>query len=388
MAGWRTSAQLSNGVVSTFFCLGKLVEETALIPQLIFSSVLRSILLVKLDHVGDFFIALPAFRRIRAAFPDARITLVCGPWNEQLAQEVGLFDDVRTFSFFPEQTRETFQQTRDVSWTAAMHTRFATVAAGSYDLAVDLRYDTDTRRLLTMVDAKYRAGIGDFAEFPFLDIAVPSDRNETRKVAPGAEIKRFDVNFNSRGGPVHIEPGRKDLRLDFAIENPLSPIEIGTSSTDPRRLGTGLMRAKLTRGRVASGFFSSDHPLWKNEPAGVRDAYGVEETIDFSSENAGYFNLESGWSHREPFGVWTDGRNASVRIPIVVGLHRGLKLCLLVRGHTGPAKPLQSFSWRAEASAQPRHNRQLKKRKNACRALSGHDFRSGRCRGRLGRIFR
>ena len=111
-----------------------------------------------------------------------------------------------------------------------MHGRFATVAAGSYDLAVDLRYDTDTRRLLTMIDAKYRAGIGDFAEFPFLDVAVPSDRNEVRKVPDGAETTRLDVNFNSHGGPVHVEPGRKDLRLDFAIETPFR-----RSRSAPRR---------------------------------------------------------------------------------------------------------------------------------------------------------
>ncbi len=321
------------------------MEETAFIPQAIFALPLRSIILVKLDHVGDFFIALPAFRRIRGAFPDAHITLVCGPWNQQLARDLGLFDDIRAFSFFNEQTRETFQQTRDLGWTAATHKRFATIAAGSYDLAVDLRYDVDTRRLLTMIDAKYRAGVGDFAEFPFLDLAVPSDRNEMRTVPPGVDTIRLDVTFNSRGVPVHVEPGRKDLRLDFAVDSPSSPIEIGTSTTDPRHLGIGLIRGKITRKRIATGLFSSGHPIWKDEPvAPIKDAYGLEESIDFSSQSAGYFTLQNGWSHREAFGVWSEGHASSVRIPVAVGMHRGLKLCLLVRGHTGPAKPHQSFA--------------------------------------------
>ena len=320
------------------------MEKSALVPQAIFAQPIRSILLVKLDHVGDFFIALPAFRRIRGAFPDAHITLVCGPWNQQLAREVRLFDEVRTLSFFSEQTRETFQQSRDLGWTAQIHERFAAIAAGSYDLAVDLRYDSDTRRFLTMIDAKYRAGIGDFAEFPFLDLAVPSDRNEVRKVAPGGEAMRLDANFNSRGVPVHVEPGRGDLLLQFAIEEPLSPIEIGTSSTDGRRLGLGLIRGKITRRNIATGLYPSDHPIWRDEPvAPIRDAYGIEETVDFSNQGPGHFILQDGWSHREPFGVWSAGRTSSIRIPVAVGLHRGLRLCLLVRGHTGPAKPRQSF---------------------------------------------
>ena len=327
-----------------FACTGEIVEKWALIPQAIFAQPVRSIILVKLDHVGDFFIALPAFRRIRDAFPDARITLVCGPWNEQLARDVRLFNEVRTLSFFREQTRETFQQTRDLGWTVSMHERFATIAAGSYDLAVDLRYDTDTRRLLTMIDARYRAGIGDFAEFPFLDLAVPSDRYEVRKVPLGVDATRLDVNFNSRGAPVHVEPGRKDLRLEFAIEDPSSPIEIGTSSTDARQLGVGLIRGKITRKSIATGLFPSGHPVWKDEPVTpINDAYGIEETIDFSNQSPGYFTLQDGWSHREPFGVWSVGRASSLRIPIAVGLHRGLRLCLLLRGHTGPAKPRQSF---------------------------------------------
>ncbi len=320
------------------------MEKTSLTPQATFAQPLHSIILVKLDHVGDFFIALPAFRRLRSTFASAKITLVCGPWNEQLARDLGLFDDVRPFSFFHEQSRDTFQQTRSPSWTATMHGRFATVAAGSYDLAVDLRYDTDTRRLLTMIDAKYRAGIGDFAEFPFLDVAIPSDRNEARKAPDGAEITRLDVNFNPQGVPVHIEPGRKDLRLDFTIENPASPIEIGTSTTDVRRLGLALIRGKITRRNVAPGLFSSDHSVWKDEPvATLKNAYCVEETMDFLSQSLGHVTLVDGWSHKEPFGVWSEGHVSTVRIPVAVGLHRGIKLCLLFRGHTSPAKPLQSF---------------------------------------------
>ena len=269
-----------------------------------------------------------------------------------MATDVGLFDDIRTFSFFSEQTRETFGRTRDPEWTAATHQRFAKIAAGSYDLAVDLRYDTDTRRLLTMIDAKYRAGIGDFAEFPFLDVAVPSDRFEARKAPSGLGIARFDVSFNSRGVPAHAAPGRKDISLKFAIDDPELPVEIGTSSGDERRLGLGLIRGKVTRRNIATGVFSDSHSIWQDEIiTPITDAYGLEERIDFSSQSAGHFTLQSGWSPREAFGVWSEGIAPVLRIPVVVGLHRGLKLCLLLRGHTGPAKLRQSFSLSCGRSA-------------------------------------
>src|SRR5205085_11197600 len=35
---------------------------------------IRKILVVKLDHIGDCIIAFPAVRRLKQAFPDARIT--------------------------------------------------------------------------------------------------------------------------------------------------------------------------------------------------------------------------------------------------------------------------------------------------------------------------
>src|SRR6185312_5611097 len=64
----------------------------------------RTILVIKLDHFGDFIIAQPALRDLRAAFPEARIRLVCGSWNASGARATGLVDEVRTFDYFPERS--------------------------------------------------------------------------------------------------------------------------------------------------------------------------------------------------------------------------------------------------------------------------------------------
>ncbi len=56
----------------------------------------QKILVIKLSAVGDFVLALPAFERIRAAHPGARITLLTTPPFEGLARASPFFDRVET----------------------------------------------------------------------------------------------------------------------------------------------------------------------------------------------------------------------------------------------------------------------------------------------------
>jgi ADP-heptose:LPS heptosyltransferase len=56
----------------------------------------RKVLVIKLSAVGDFVLAFPAFERIRAAHPDARIALLTTPPFEALAKVSPYFDEVET----------------------------------------------------------------------------------------------------------------------------------------------------------------------------------------------------------------------------------------------------------------------------------------------------
>ncbi len=42
----------------------------------------RSVLLIRPDHLGDMLFATPSFRLLREALPQARITLLAGPWSQ------------------------------------------------------------------------------------------------------------------------------------------------------------------------------------------------------------------------------------------------------------------------------------------------------------------
>jgi hypothetical protein len=159
------------------------------------------ILILKLDHVGDFAIATPALARARRRFPDARITLVVGTWNVATARALGVADEVIGFDAFP---RNSSEEAADVNATIG---RFRDLIADDYDLAIDMRTDKDTRELLKRVRAPLKAGIGTRGEFPFLDIFLPLDfnRNEPQTAR---EDRLAHHDFASQGSVL-----RWDYRL-------------------------------------------------------------------------------------------------------------------------------------------------------------------------------
>jgi ADP-heptose:LPS heptosyltransferase len=136
-----------------------LAERSLLLPQQ------PNIVILKLDNIGDFILALRAMEHLRDSFADAKLTLVCGSWNQEWAERSGLFNKVVGFDFLK----------RGHSPTPTESEQFKKLEIGHQDLAIDLRHDPDTRSLLTLVRASFRAGFcappdmgGDS-----LDIALP-----------------------------------------------------------------------------------------------------------------------------------------------------------------------------------------------------------------------
>jgi ADP-heptose:LPS heptosyltransferase/SAM-dependent methyltransferase len=152
----------------------------------------RRILVLKLDHLGDFIIGLPALRKLRHAFPKAHIRLVCGRWNATDAWASNLVDDVRTYDYFPERARG-WDGKPVQGWDV-----FEAATEGEFDLAVDLRVDDDTRHLLGQVNATLRCGIGSQSRFPMLDVALPTEHQQRDIVVPAMLCQHLDVSrFNS-----------------------------------------------------------------------------------------------------------------------------------------------------------------------------------------------
>jgi ADP-heptose:LPS heptosyltransferase len=133
---------------------------------------IRSIILFKLDHIGDLIVGMRAMRQIREGFLDAHITLVCASWNRAWAERLGWFDRVVCFDFFSPLNRNWSGTADDLN---TLYDMVGGLELDSYDLAVDLRHDVDTRPCLYRIRAKYRAGFYAPAQegWPHLDLILP-----------------------------------------------------------------------------------------------------------------------------------------------------------------------------------------------------------------------
>jgi hypothetical protein len=183
------------------------VEFVALKPR-------RKILILKLDHLGDFIMGIPALEKARSSFADAELTLVVGSWNVEMARALGIADHVLSFDVFPVNSSE---ETVDVPGKTALFQRLLT---DDYDLVIDLRTDPDTRFLLNTVRADLKAGIGTRAQFPFLDIFLPVDftRNQV-EAAREDEIshQRFSSQRDTIRRDFRIFCAKEKVRRDSAI---------------------------------------------------------------------------------------------------------------------------------------------------------------------------
>ena len=129
---------------------------------------IRSILAVKLDHIGDFITALPALRRLKQHFPDARLCLLAAGATAKLARLEPAVDETIEFDYF--HARSSLGQL-DVSAEDLERLR-ARLSVHRFDLAIDLRKHADTRSLLRYSGATLTAGYDFRGRFPWLDIAL------------------------------------------------------------------------------------------------------------------------------------------------------------------------------------------------------------------------
>lgn len=126
------------------------------------------ILVVKLDHIGDLFLSISAIQVLKNAWPEGHFSLVCSPTNAGLARGSALFDEVLEYKF----SSELSQDVRKVKEN--QYAAIQAVVDQSYDLALDLRHDPDTRPHLAFINARIKAGFQSHGKhFTPLDISLP-----------------------------------------------------------------------------------------------------------------------------------------------------------------------------------------------------------------------
>ena len=175
-----------------------------------------SILLIRPDHLGDLLFTTPALRALRAAFPQARITGLVGPWAEAVVTSNPNIDEV-VLCPFPGFTR---QPKKSVIEPYVVLGRYASLLRGKeFDLAVVLRFDHWWGALLAYL-ARIPRRVGyDIAEVkPFLTDAVPyvPGRHEVEQnlalveaVSGQPPLQRFDGQ-PSQGFPLDFPLSAQD----------------------------------------------------------------------------------------------------------------------------------------------------------------------------------
>ena len=136
---------------------------------------IRRVLVVKLDHIGDFITALPAIRRLKELFPRASITVLAGRAARAFAALEPCIDEFLEFEFFHARSQLGEKQltSRDLEELGER------LAPYRFDIAVDMRKHLSTRDVLRHTGARFLAGYDYMGQFPFLDIALEWDGDRT-----------------------------------------------------------------------------------------------------------------------------------------------------------------------------------------------------------------
>jgi ADP-heptose:LPS heptosyltransferase len=126
---------------------------------------IQSILVLKVDHIGDFMLGLEALVCLRRAFQNAIVDIACGPWNVELADSTGLFNNVYPVAFFGARA-DGAKPPFDPAVVAHLHGK-------NWDLVIDLRIDPDTRVLLRYIEGRWKIGFESAEHNEIMTICLP-----------------------------------------------------------------------------------------------------------------------------------------------------------------------------------------------------------------------
>ena len=123
----------------------------------------RTILIQRVDQLGDIVCSVPAIRRLRALFPNARLVGLIRSANLILARQLHLFDEIVSIDF-----EESATERRRVLSIEAQDKLRRQLAPYRFEIAIDLSEGDESRPLLLLTGAKFLYGFKD-RQSPWLD---------------------------------------------------------------------------------------------------------------------------------------------------------------------------------------------------------------------------
>lgn len=143
----------------------------------------KKILIIRLDHIGDFILSLPAIKLLKKKYENSFITVLVGSWNKPIAERVREIDEVLTFNFFFEEA----EKGKILIGKSDLKDLENNLKKREFDLAIDLRRQPETREILKLSGAKVKIGFSTGKEDSWLTVRMKP--NSEMDDLPGKKIK-------------------------------------------------------------------------------------------------------------------------------------------------------------------------------------------------------
>jgi len=147
------------------------------------SEVIKSILLIRLDHLGDVLLTTPAVRSIRQRFPHARVTMVVKGWSVEAIKNNPHIDKIIIFNPFWTVSNQEGMKTEGV---AGIYQLIRQLQRERFDLAIDFKGDFRNILIAYLSGAKRRISYAIRGGGFLLTDSVPYEQ----------EIHQIDINLN------------------------------------------------------------------------------------------------------------------------------------------------------------------------------------------------
>jgi len=114
----------------------------------------KKVILIRLDHIGDLVMTLPAIRAIRDLYPYAELTLLLGRWTQPLASAIPYVNKVLAFSPF------WFDRNRKGLNLRELLKMVNAIRKERYDIGIDFRGFLPHILMMYLGGVRYRVGYG------------------------------------------------------------------------------------------------------------------------------------------------------------------------------------------------------------------------------------
>jgi ADP-heptose:LPS heptosyltransferase len=179
---------------------------------------IKTILVVKLDHIGDVILTTPAFKSLREHFPSARIIALVSPWSKDVLKNNPDIDEILSFDFFPVTGRLTrLSKKKKVELKKLL-------SGYSFDLGIDFRKEPESREILLIANPRYTVGYEGHS-LPFnLTLELSSIRRRIHRVEQFLDLVRILGAEPSDPEPA-LYPARedRDFAADFLKQHGVQP---------------------------------------------------------------------------------------------------------------------------------------------------------------------